>query len=142
MSTFRKVISNLSAIDTSSEDKTEALETVKQIMGQIIRHLETTRTTENTLTEKVEVAQTVADAGNLNVGGYQSSFYGQNLGSSVTSIELMGDNTVIGNPFAKTVTISGISVKFSRASGTPPGNWTLRIQRNGTEIATFAVPTT
>lgn len=139
---FRKVVSNLSAIDTSSEDKTEGMETMKQIMGQIIRHLETTRVTENTLVEDVKIAQTVADTGTTNVGGYQSTYYGQDLGVGVTSITLMGDNLIIGTPFANPVTISAISVKFSRASGSPPGDWTLRIQRNGTEVATFSVPTT
>lgn len=142
MSPFRKVISNLSAIDTTSEDKTQGMETMKQIMGQIIQHLETTRVTENTLVKDVETVAAIADTGANNVGGYQSNYYGQDLGTGVTSIHLMGNNLIIGTPFAKPVTISAISVKFSRASGSPPGNWTLRIQRNGTEVATFSVPTT
>lgn len=142
MSPFRKVISNLSAIDTTSEDKTQGMETMKQIMGQIIQHLETTRVTENTLVKDVETVAAIADTGTNNVGGYQSNYYGQDLGTGVTSIHLMGNNLIIGTPFAKPVTISAISVKFSRASGSPPGNWTLRIQRNGTEVATFSVPTT
>lgn len=65
MSLFRKVISNLSAIDTSSEDKTEALETVKQVLSQILQFLETTRNTENTLTKDNETAQATGNSGVL-----------------------------------------------------------------------------
>ncbi len=73
---------------------------------------------------------------------FQKNFYGQDLSVGVTSVELMGLNTEIGIPFPKSMKTGTVVVKYRRAAGTPPGDWTLRLFKNGTEVATFAVPTT
>ena len=73
---------------------------------------------------------------------FQMNFYGEDLSAGVTAVELMEENTVIGIPFARTVTAGVVVVKFRRDAGAAPGNWTLRLFKNGAEVATFTVPTT
>ena len=138
---FRKVVSNLSAIDTSSEDKTQSLETMKQVLGQILQFLETTRQTENVLEDQVETAQSTADS---SLGAYQNSYYGEDLSGSVTNIQLMGanDSPLVGVPFTRAVTASNVAVNYTRLAGAAPGDWTLHVFKNDVEVATFTVPTT
>ena len=73
---------------------------------------------------------------------FQMNFYGEDLSAGVTAVELMEENTVICIPFARTVSTGNVAVKFRRAAGAAPGNWTLRLFKNGAEVATFAVVTT
>ena len=73
---------------------------------------------------------------------FQMNFYGEDLSSGVTAVELMEENTEIGIPFASTVSTGHVAVKFRRAAGAAPGDWTLRLFKNGAEVATFAVETT
>jgi len=73
---------------------------------------------------------------------FQMNFYGEDLSAGVTAVELMEENTDIGIPFARTVSTGNVAVKFRRAAGAAPGNWTLRLLKNGAEVATFTVVTT
>lgn len=73
---------------------------------------------------------------------FQTPFYGENLSVAVTDVEVMGGNTEIGTPIARAVKTGRVSVKFRRAQGAAPGNWTLRLFKNGVQVATFAVATT
>ena len=73
---------------------------------------------------------------------FQLPFYGEDLSVGATSVELMEENTEIGIPIARAVSTGRVAVKFKRATGAAPGNWTLRLFKNGVEVATFAVPTT
>lgn len=69
------------------------------------------------------------------------NFYGEDSGSP-TSIELMEENTEIGIPLARAVSTGNVAVKFRRDTGAAPGDWTLRLFKNGVLAATFAVGTT
>jgi len=73
---------------------------------------------------------------------FQMNFYGEDAASGVTTVELMEENTDIGIPLARSVSSANVAVKFRRAAGAAPGDWTLRLFKNGVEAATFAVPTT
>lgn len=73
---------------------------------------------------------------------FQQNFYGEDISAGVTDVELMEENTEIGIPLARAVKMSKVAVKFQRAVGAAPGDWTLRLFKNGAEVATFAVPTT
>ena len=73
---------------------------------------------------------------------FQQSFYGEDAGVGVTSVELMEENTEIGIPFVRAARVGRVVVKFRRDLGADPGDWTLRLFRNGIEVATFTVPTT
>lgn len=75
-------------------------------------------------------------------GRFQLPFYGEDLSAGVTSVELMEENTEIGIPLARAVSTGRVAVKFKRAAGAAPGDWTLRLFKNGVEVATFAVLTT
>ena len=70
------------------------------------------------------------------------SFYGEDLTSAVTSVELMEENTDIGIPMPRAVKTGKVAVKFRRLGGAAPGNWTARLFKNGVEAATFTVATT
>lgn len=76
---------------------------------------------------------------------FQLPFYGQNVLTGITTFGLMGTPTS-GHPpdipLARAVSTGRVAVKFQRPAGPPPGNWTLRLFKNGVEVATFAVPTT
>lgn len=69
-------------------------------------------------------------------------FYGENLANGVTSVEVMDGNTELGIPTARAASLGRVSVKFRRANGPAPGDWTLRLLKNGVQVATFAVGTT
>lgn len=73
---------------------------------------------------------------------FQVPFYGENLAIGVTAVEVMGDNTVIGTPIARAVKTARVAVKFRRIGVVSPGNWTLRLFKNGVQVATFSVATT
>ena len=73
---------------------------------------------------------------------FSMNFYGEDLGSGVTSVELMEENTEIGIPLARILRTARVAVKFRRNVGAAPGDWTLRLFQNGVEVATFAVATT
>ena len=73
---------------------------------------------------------------------FQINFYGEDLSVGVTAVELMEENTHIGIPFATTVSTGNVAAKFRRAAGAAPGNWTLRLFKNGVQAATFSVGTT
>ncbi len=73
---------------------------------------------------------------------FSMNFYGEDLSAGVTTVELMEENTEIGIPLARAVSTANVAVKFRRAAGAAPGDWTLRLFKNGVEVATFAVPTT
>ena len=73
---------------------------------------------------------------------FSMNFYGEDLSAGVTSVELMEENTEIGIPLARSLRTAKVAVKIQRAAGAPPGDWTLRLFKNGAEVATFAVPTT
>lgn len=75
-------------------------------------------------------------------GRFQLPFYGEDLSGGVTDVELMEENTEIGIPFARAVDAGNVAVKYRRAAGAPPGDWTLRLFKNGVPVATFTVPTT
>lgn len=75
-------------------------------------------------------------------GRFQLPFYGEDLSAGVTTVELMELNTEIGIPLARAVSTGNVAVKFRRDAGAAPGNWTLRLFKNGVEVATFAVLTT
>ena len=75
-------------------------------------------------------------------GRFQWNFYGEDPGSGVTSVELMEENTEIGIPLARAVSTGNVAVKFRRNAGPAPGDWTLRLFKNGVLAATFAVATT
>ena len=73
---------------------------------------------------------------------FSMNFYGEDLSAGVTDVELMEENTDIGIPFARAMRTGSVAVKVQRAAGAAPGDWTLRLFKNGVEVATFAVPTT
>jgi hypothetical protein len=73
---------------------------------------------------------------------FRVPFYGENLANGVTSVEVMDGNTELGIPIARGCHTSRVAVKFRRASGAAPGDWTLRLLKNGVQVATFAVGTT
>ena len=73
---------------------------------------------------------------------FSMNFYGEDLSAGVTTVELMEENTDIGIPFARALRTGNVAVKFQRAAGAAPGDWTLRLLKNGIEVATFAVSTT
>lgn len=73
---------------------------------------------------------------------FQWNFYGEDVGGGVTAVELMEENTEIGIPIARAVSTGRVAVKFRRAAGAAPGDWTLRLFKNGVLAATFAVGTT
>lgn len=75
-------------------------------------------------------------------GPSQVSFYGEDLDTGVTSVELMEENTEIGIPVTRAISAGTVAVKFRRSAGTAPGNWTLRLYKNGVQVATFTVATT
>lgn len=75
-------------------------------------------------------------------GRFQWPFYGEDSSGGVTAVELMEENTQIGIPLARAVSTGNVAVKFRRAAGAAPGDWTLRLFKNGAEVATFAVGTT
>ena len=74
--------------------------------------------------------------------GATANFYGEDLSAGVTSLELMEENTDIGIPAATALSAGKVAVKYRRASGAAPGDWTLRLFKNGVQVATFAVLTT
>ncbi len=74
-------------------------------------------------------------------GRFQMNFYGEDAGAGVTSILLM-ESTATRIPFARAVDSGNVAVRFRRALGAAPGDWTLRLFRNGLEVATFTVATT
>ncbi len=85
----------------------------------------------------------VALAPGSSVGGrFQMNFYGEDPGSGVTTVELMEENTEIGIPLARAVRTGNVAVKFRRNAGAAPGDWTLRLFKNGVEAAIFLVGTT
>lgn len=73
---------------------------------------------------------------------FQVPFYGEDLSNGVTAVNVMGDNTEIGIPIARAVKTGRVAVKFRRAVGPAPGDWTLRLFKNGVQVATFTVATT
>ena len=73
---------------------------------------------------------------------FSMHFYGEDLSAGVTSLELMEENTVIGIPIARAVRTGRVAVKYKRDAGAAPGDWTLRLFKNGVEVATFVVLTT
>ncbi len=75
-------------------------------------------------------------------GRFEQNFYGQDLGAGVTSVELMEENTDIGIPVPRAIQTANVAVKYRRNAGAAPGDWTLRLFKNGIEVATFAVSTT
>lgn len=95
-SPFRKVISNLSAIDFRAEDKTQALETIQQVLGQILQWLETSRNTENILTTDTGVAQTTAESGVAAAATAQATADG----ASETTIQHDHNSPTDGGPVA------------------------------------------
>ena len=93
----------------------------------------------------IDGALLVTAVGGVPGGGaarFQTNFYGEDAGAGVIEVGLMGDNTVIGIPIARALQNGNVAVIFRRAGGAPPGDWTLRLFRNGVEAATFAVATT
>ncbi len=111
-------------------------------------------TNAQTLTGKTLVTPTIADFTNAQhdhsnaAGGgeipsrFSMRFYGEGLGGGVTSVELMEENTDIGIPLVRALRTARVAVKFLRISGAAPGDWTLRLFKNGIEVATFSVATT
>ena len=85
---------------------------------------------------------TAVGGGGGGAGRFQTNFYGEDPGAGVTDVELMEENTEIGIPLARAVNTGNVAVKFQRNAGAAPGDWTLRLFKNGIEVATFAVSTT
>ncbi len=85
---------------------------------------------------------TLDDVNGETLSRFSMNFYGEDLGSGVTSVELMEENTEIGIPLARILRTARVAVKFRRNVGAAPGDWTLRLFQNGVEVATFAVATT
>lgn len=83
----------------------------------------------------------VGGAGAANAGRFQMNFYGEDLGSGVTSVELMGANTALGIPFARAVETANVAVRLQRLGVGPIGPWTARLFRNDVLVATFSVAT-
>ena len=73
---------------------------------------------------------------------FQQNFYGEDAGAGVTSVNVMGANTEIGIPFPTPVVTRNVAVRFRRDAGAPPGDWTLRLFKNGVQVATFTAATT
>lgn len=73
---------------------------------------------------------------------FQQNFYGEDNGAGVTSVNLMGANTVVGIPVPTAIKTRNVAVRFRRSAGTAPGDWTLRLFKNGSQVATFSVGTT
>lgn len=68
-------------------------------------------------------------------------FYGADNSLGVTSVEVMGDNVDMGVPVTRASQAANVAVRFRR-KGIVSSDWTLRLFKNGTEVATFAVDTT
>ena len=95
---------------------------------------------------EVVVVDGVVQVTGITPGGgsarFQWNFYGEDLSAGVTIVELMEENTEIGIPLARAVSTGRVAVKYRRAAGAAPGDWTLRLFKNGVEVATFTVATT
>jgi hypothetical protein len=76
-------------------------------------------------------------------GRFQLPFYGEDMTAGVTAVELMEENTDadMGIPIARAVSTGNVAVKFRRQGAAVLGDWTLRLFRNGVQVATFAVST-
>lgn len=74
-------------------------------------------------------------------GRFQLPFYGEDLSVGVTTVELMEENTETGIPLARATSAGLVAVKLEHSGGASPGDWTLRLFKNGVQVATFAVAT-
>ena len=73
-------------------------------------------------------------------GRFQTNYYGERT-TVVTSVLLMQEaDTRVA--IARAVSTGNVAVRYERAAGAPPGDWTLRLFKNGLEVATFVVATT
>lgn len=91
---------------------------------------------------RVNAAQTALEFVAVTGHRFSVPFYGENLANGVVSVDVMDGNNELGIPIARSASVGPVSVKFRRAGGAPPGDWTLRLFKNGVQVATFSVATT
>ncbi len=93
--------------------------------------------------EVIDGALVVTAIGGLPGGGgsFQWNFFGEDNRDLVEEIDLHGTNDVV--PIAKAIQTGAVAVRFRHRGFTPPvaGPWTLRLLRNGVQVATFTVNT-
>lgn len=66
-------------------------------------------------------------------------FSGSDSGSGVTSVDMGLPAT--GVPIPTSVNVGAVAVAFQHDASSGVGDWTLRLRKNGTEVATFSVST-
>lgn len=89
----------------------------------------------------IDGALVVTAVGGLGGGGaFQWNFFGEAPGT-VTEVDMHGNNDAV--PLAKAVQTGAVAVRFCHTGTAPPsiGDWTLKLLKNGVQVATFSVET-
>lgn len=91
----------------------------------------------------IDGALVVTAVGGLPGGGgsFQWNFFGEDNRELVEELDMHGTND--GVPIAKAIRTGAVAVRFRHSGFVPPaiGDWTLRLLRNGIQVATFTVNT-